>query len=70
MNKPSPILPPDEDVITFDEMYKRILVAAIERTKTPKEAYTLMGISERTFYRWLKMYKLYGVYRSRPANAA
>lgn len=50
------ILPPSEDVITMDELYSRLFIAAVAKCTTSKEAWEALGISEATFYKWKRKY--------------
>lgn len=53
------IIDDSEDVITIDELHKRIYTEALRRSNGHREkAREIIGISERTFYRKIKEYKL------------
>ena len=44
----------DERIITFDELYRDCALKALNRAGTVKGAATLLGIPERTLFRWKK----------------
>ena len=54
-----PILPPSEDVITFAELHKRLIRAALGRYKGRLDlASNCIGISSRTLKRWMHSYDI------------
>jgi len=47
-----------EETLKLDYYYKDYSIKALNRTHTFKEASELLGISEKTLYRWRVQYKI------------
>lgn len=45
-----------DKIITFDELYREYTLKALNRAGSVKGAALLLGTSERTVYRWKKVY--------------
>ena len=53
------IVDPSEDVITFDELYRRVTIIAIKRHKRDlHSAADDMKVSRRTLSRWIKKFNI------------
>jgi len=57
------------EIITLDQLYRETMIKALARAGTLKGAVRLMGISERTGQRWIKIYGLELPTRHHPRRA-
>lgn len=46
----------EDDIITFDELYRSYTLKALHRARSIKGAAKLLGVSVRTVLRWKKAY--------------
>lgn len=44
--------------LNFEHHYKILIVKALNKSKTIKDASKLLGITDRTLYRWLKQFQI------------
>ena len=47
-----------DEILSFDYYYKDFSIKALNKTLTFKEASELLGISEKTLYRWRVQYNI------------
>jgi transposase-like protein len=44
--------------LNFQHHYKILIVKALNKSKTIKDASKLLGITDRTLYRWIKQFEI------------